>query len=120
QLPALAKTVEEDRLTNRVADRHARIEGGVWVLEDDLQVAPDRSHRLLVERRNVPPLVDDPPAGRPVQIENGEAGRRLATAALPDEAQRLPLRDVERRIVKGMDGDGPLPERAETDRKMLL
>ena len=46
----LGKPVDHQRLADDRADRHARVERGVRVLEDDLHVAAQRAQRLAAER----------------------------------------------------------------------
>jgi hypothetical protein len=60
------------------------------------------------------------PAGRPVEMENGAAGRRLAAAALSDQAQGLPFDDIEGHTVHGLHGTDNAAEDAGPDRKVHL
>ncbi len=87
--------MEQDRLAHRLADGHARVEGGIGVLEDDLQVAPVGAHAALVEDGQILALEHHLAGGRLVQVQDGEAGGGLAAAGFADKAQRLALDDLE-------------------------
>ena len=82
------------------ADRGAGVERGIWILEDHLYVAPERpSASLALERvGNVVAIEDDRASrGRVEQANEHATERRFATAALPYQAKRLTLGDVEER-----------------------
>ena len=81
------------------ADRHARIERGERVLEDDLHVAAERAERRGIELRDVAALEPDLAGGRLDQPQDAAAGRRLARAGFADQPERLARRDVEAHIV---------------------
>src|SRR6478736_6206898 len=86
------------------ADRVARVERAVGVLEDHLHVASDRAQLVLLEVRDVTPLEDHRAAGGLVEPRDEAGGRRLATARLPDEPERLTLTEGEADAVDGLDG----------------
>src|SRR5205814_1939578 len=71
----------------RFRDRHARIETGIGILEDELDEAP--------ARRIGDPVDPDRPGCRRRQPDDRPADRRLAAAALPDEPERLAAADRE-------------------------
>ncbi len=48
--PSLGESVQRERLVERLADRHARIERRERVLEDDLQRAAQLAHRVVGKR----------------------------------------------------------------------
>ena len=88
--PGLREPVDDQRLADDRADRHARIERGVGVLEDDLHVArqrPQLGRRLSAS--DVAALEPDLARSRLDQAQDAAAGRRLAAARLADQAQRL-------------------------------
>ena len=119
QCAAARDAVIDQRLADDVADLEARVQGGVGVLEDDLQLAAPGPH--LLPRQAVDALAVDAnlAGGRVDQLQDRLAGGRLAAAALADETQGLALGDVERDAVDRMD----LPDRALQqpllDREML-
>ena len=86
------------RLGDQVADAHARIERGVGILEDHLDVAPDRLHRLAAEAADV-------------------AGRRCATS--PDNGTRfrsaLPVVDLPQPLSPTSDSVSPRLQRRGSD-----
>src|SRR6185503_10362977 len=52
----LGKLIDGQSLTDNGADRHARIERGKWVLEDDLHVAAQRAQLVAPKGGNVASL----------------------------------------------------------------
>ena len=108
---AMGDPVIPQRLGDDVADPEARVQGGIGILEDDLQFAAIGPH--LAARQLVDALAIDADfaGGRLDQLQNGLAGGRFATAALADQPQRLSRRDVERDAVDGVNlPDGALQE----------
>ena len=93
-LRAPADAVDDERLGDQRADAHARIERRIGVLEDHLRPAPHRLH--LAPRQRAGRAAVDRDLPRPGhEVEDRLAGRRLAGAALADEAERLAGLDVE-------------------------
>ncbi|GFJ80642.1 hypothetical protein Phou_048220 [Phytohabitans houttuyneae] len=90
-----------------------RVQRGVRVLEDDLQVLPQQPQPAPPDAADVPPLEDDPAAGRLQQAHEHPPRGRLATARLADEPERLAARHLE---VDPVDG---AHQAAPTYRKVL-
>src|SRR4051812_49126212 len=99
---ALVDVVDLERVGDDRADRLARVERRVRVLEDHLHLAPQRLQLLAVEPRDVAPAVLDRAARRVEQARDQARGRALAAAGLPHDPERLALHDVERHAVDGM------------------
>ena len=57
-------TVQDKRLRQHLADRHARVERGVGILEDDLQGSTQPPHRLAAEIEDVALVEIDRAGGR--------------------------------------------------------
>src|SRR5690348_1164702 len=73
---------------------HAWAEGAEGILEHDLHLAPQRAQRAAVEAVDgLAGEADAALAGD--EAEESEAQRRLARAALPDNAQRMALAQPE-------------------------
>jgi hypothetical protein len=72
--PALRQLVDDQRLADDRADRHARIERGVRVLEDDLHVARQRAQLVLAGPGDVLALEPDLARGRLDQAQDAAAG----------------------------------------------
>src|SRR5229473_8261001 len=89
------------RLGDDVADLHARIERAVWILEDDLDAAPQRPELLVLEPGEVDAVIDDLAGGRPLEQQDAAAGRRLAATTFADQPKRLP---AAKREVDAVDG----------------
>ena len=81
--------VDDHRLGDDVVDRHLRIQGGVGILEDDLQLTTDRAHLLVRQRRELTPAELHRPGRGLVQLEHRAAGGRLPAPGLADQAERL-------------------------------
>src|SRR5262249_52863417 len=79
--------VDVERVTDDRADPAARGQRAVRVLEDHLDVAPERLARRLAD---VLAFEEDAALGDRVQPGDAAGQRRLAAAALTDDAQRLP------------------------------
>ncbi len=93
--------VDVEALADDLADAHARVEAGVRVLEDDLDVAPGRLQLARVEVEERLALEADLAVGRRDQPQDDLAERRLAAAGLAHEAERLTFGDVEADPVDG-------------------
>src|SRR4030095_11719653 len=106
------------RLVVYVAHRHPRIERAVRILEDHLHLAPDRTQRVLGERREVAPLEEDLTAGRPLELQDAAPGGRLPAPGLAHEPERLAPADLEAHAVDGAD-EGPAREEPAADLEML-
>src|SRR5688500_7044447 len=78
-----------ERLRQDLADRHARVEGRVRVLEDHLHVAPEPAQLLRRVRGEIGAFEDDLAAGGPLELQDAAPGRGLAAAGLADQAERL-------------------------------
>ncbi len=102
--------VDLQRLGDGASDLHPRIEAGRGVLKDHLCVASEPFQLCLVERGDVvrvgTPTVSRPvttttavedhlPGGRLFESDDRRGGRRLPTAGLSDEPERLSAPDVE-------------------------
>ena len=82
----------------RVADRHARIEARVGVLEDHLHVPAEAPQLPRRHGGYVLAVEGDAPGGRFDEPQQQAPERRFAGARLADDAQDLAARDVERNL----------------------
>ena len=106
-------------LADAVADRRARVERRVRVLEDDLHPPPVGLQRGALERGDVRAVEDDRAGRRVDEPQQQPADGRLAAARLADEAERLAAPDLEAHAVDGLDlADRPLQDAAR-DREVL-
>ena len=101
---ARIKLVDIQRLSDNIRNRHARIEGGIGILED---------HRcLLAERMDVrrgndlPAAVEDLTTRRFVEIQKRASDRGFPTPRFPNQPKRLPLVDREGNTVNRLEGLG--------------
>src|SRR6266545_3866722 len=81
--------VHAHRLDQRLADPPARIERGIGILEDDLQLAAQLSHARVACRHHILALEDDLSGVGFDETQACTAGGRLAAAGFADEAERL-------------------------------
>src|SRR5262249_22192641 len=105
-----ADVVDLERLGDRGADGHARVQGRVRVLEDHLHVPAQRPERALRQPLDRLPVEDDAPRRRLVQPKQSATERRLAAARLADEAQRLARLDGEAHVLDGAEDRPTLAE----------
>ena len=108
-----------ERLADDVADRHAGVERGVRVLEDDLDVAAQLAHRAALLGVDVDPVEGQLAGGRLLQPHQHPAQSRLAAAGLADDAERLALVELEGDAVDGLDVADRAPQHARLDRVVL-
>jgi ABC-type dipeptide/oligopeptide/nickel transport system ATPase subunit len=97
----VGEAVNVDRLGDRLPHRHARIEGRVRVLKDDLHPPPNGAELRLFARRAVLAFEGDASAGRIEQTQNRPSERGLAAPRFADETECFPLADVEAHVVDG-------------------
>ena len=89
--------MQQQRLGQHLADRHARVERAVGVLEDELGAGADAAQLGARQGGEIAALETDRARGRLHQPEREPADRRLAAARLADQRQRLARRHAEAR-----------------------
>ena len=119
------RTMDLERLSDRLADRATGIQAGEGVLEDDLRLAPVRPQRPGPQVRDVGTIEPDGAAGRIQQADDQVGQRRFATAALADHRQRLAAIDVQADLLHGvhagaLSGREMLGERFDLDDRLGL
>jgi hypothetical protein len=119
-LAGLGELVDDQRLSDDRAHGHARVEGGVGILEDDLHVAAKVAERALVEGGDVLAFEDDLARCRLDEAEDAPAGGGLATSRLAHQPQRLALLNGEGHVVHGVDARHLPREEPTPDREVLL
>ncbi len=103
--------VEAQRVADRGADRHRRVERGVRVLEDDLQPPAKRAHLGLAEPGDLLAAELDAALRRLDQPEQGPPQRRLARPRFADQPEDLAVAQIEVDPVDGGNRSGlPAPE----------
>jgi hypothetical protein len=119
--PALGHDVLVDleRLADDVTDRHPRVERGVRVLEDDLDVATHPAHLLARRPAPVGTLEDHLAGRRLLEPHEQPAERGLAATRLADDAEGLALVQVEAHPVDGPDLPGDPAQDTPSDRVVL-
>eukprot|EP01022_Parablepharisma_sp_SALTPOND_P030360 TRINITY_DN760_c2_g5_i1.p1 TRINITY_DN760_c2_g5~~TRINITY_DN760_c2_g5_i1.p1 ORF type:complete len:1316 (-),score=509.04 TRINITY_DN760_c2_g5_i1:3474-7421(-) len=89
RLCALLHAMYQHRLHDGIADRHARIERGKRILEDELDIATQLAQLAARQLRQVAPAEFDTATGDIDQAQQGTAGGGLAAAGLADDGQGL-------------------------------
>src|SRR5215470_12224622 len=114
------RPLDGERRTDDLPHRHPWIQGGEWVLKDELHARAQRTERAAAEPSHVAALKQDLPAGRLAHAQHRPPERALAGAGLADEPQDLAACDREGDILDrtqhlmrpqetSADGE-PLPE----------
>ena len=102
------------------AHRVTRVQRGVRILEDHLDLAPDRHHLPPRETRDVGALEVDRTGRRVVEPGDQATGGGLATPGLPHQAERLALAQREGHPVDRLDVcDGTADDAAGLHREVL-
>src|SRR5665647_2994970 len=112
--------VDIERLADDIAHAHARVQGGVRVLEDDLHVAAQPLHLRPRGGHDVDALEGDRAGRRRDEPQHGAPRGGLAATALADQAQGLALLDREADAVDGVDLAGGALEDPRPDGEVLL
>ena len=109
------------RFPNDVAHRHARVQRGIGVLKDHLHTPPHPPQLLAFCIGQTLALEIDFACGRPVQLQDGPSGGRLATSTLSHQTKGLAAMDVESDSVHRLDvSDMLLENDSLRDRKIHL
>ena len=111
--------MQRQRLAQDLADRHARIERGVGVLEDDLRLPAERAQLVGVEREQVAALETDAAGIRLDQAQHQPADGGFAAAGFADQRQRLAGIDMEADAVDRPDERRRPAEQIARGREML-
>ena len=118
-LGATVELVDPKRLGDDLAHRHPRVQRRVRVLEDDLDVASDRTHLAARKRCDVLAVEDDPAGRRLEELDDGSAERRLAAAGFTDDPERLATAHREIDTVDRLYLPDGVLEQSRLDRKVL-
>src|SRR5690606_14788439 len=105
---AFGKPMQADGFGNDAANRHARIERGERVLEDDLHFAAKAAHLGGRERRDIIALIVDRPVAWLDQAQQQACERRLAASGLPHD----------RKCLAGPHRDGNVIDRIDRRRRL--
>ena len=113
------EVMQHQRLAEDLGDRHARVERGVRVLEDDLRLPAERAQCVGVEAEQVTPFETDAAGVRLDQAQHQAAHGRLAAAGFADQGQRLAGIDVEADAIDRPNESGRPAEQIARSREML-
>src|SRR5690242_21312871 len=111
--------VDEERVGEDLPDALARVQRRVWILEDHLQLAPERAKLAAREPRDVVAVEADRSGCRLVQANEQAAEGRLAAAGLADDAEGLAAPHVERHVVDRVHDLAAAAEGRRLEREVL-
>ena len=94
---------DHQRLGDDVADPAARIERCNRVLEDQLHAPAHQPQGVALHRRQIVTVEQNPPRGRPAQLQHRPAKRRFSAAGFADQTQRLATGDLQGHAGHGMN-----------------
>ena len=117
---SLRDAMDRQRLPDDVADRHARVERRVGVLEDDLHLFAQLADFLARELLHVAAFEENLAFGRRQKAQHDASRRRLARAGLAHEAQRFALPDRKVDAVDGAHVADVTRQNAGVNRKILV
>ena len=86
-------------LHHRLTDRHARVERGVWVLKNDLHIAPCDLELAWLHRENISSFELHGAASRFDQPQHGPSHRGLAATRFTHQPKRFAFSDEETDII---------------------
>ena len=118
-LPRLRQLVDDQRLADDRAHRHARIQRRVRILEDDLHVARERTQLVFARPRDALAFEPDLARGRLDQAQDAAPRRALAAARFADNAERFAGGQIEAHAVDRMNLLDRAAEPAALDREAL-
>ena len=98
--------MEAQRLGDDVGHPPARVERGLRVLEDHLELRAQRAQPVFRQVGDVAPVEQQAARGRPVEPDQGAPQAGLAGAALADDAERVAGREREVDAVQNVDRRG--------------
>src|SRR6185437_10602370 len=103
-----------------LADRHAGVERGVGILEDDLRLAPEATQLVRIEGQQVAPVEANASRIWLDQPQHQPAHGRLAAAGLADQPQRLAALDRKANAIDRADVSGRCAEQRTAGDEMLF
>ena len=103
RLSGAGESVDEERLGQRLADAHARVQRGERVLEHHPHGGTGAAQRFRRQGAEVAAVEQRHAAGRLLQPQKGAAQGGLAAAGFPDERHGFARRDREVDAVDGAD-----------------
>lgn len=111
--------MDSERFTDDVPHRHTRIQRGIRVLKDDLNVTTQFAHRRSREIRHVASLEGDRARRRRLEVYQQTPQRGLAAPRLSDDTECLARIEVETDPVDSLDVADGMAHHAGFERVML-
>src|SRR5439155_23277839 len=117
--PGLGQSVNDQGFADDRADIHARIERGIRVLKDDLDVAAQQAEFAGPELPDILAFKMNLARGRFDQAKHAASGGGFAATGFADQAKRFAAVDMKIDAVHRMHTAGALAEQAALERKFL-
>ena len=117
--PGLRQLVNDQGFADDRADAHARIERGVRVLKDDLDVAAQDAKLAGIQRSDILAFETYLARGRFDQAKHAASGGRFTAAGFAYQPEGLAAPDIEIDAVDRVDAAGVTAEQAALERKFL-
>ena len=89
-----AHAMDRQRLTNDIADRHAWIQAGIWILKDHLHFPAHIAHFFPFERGKVSTVKINMPAGWFIELQDRTPGGGFSTARLAHQPHGFTALDI--------------------------
>src|SRR5215831_169051 len=119
RLARLRQPMNGQGLADDGAHAHARVERGIRVLKDDLDVAAKRAKRVAIERAHILAIEADIARCRLDQAQHATARGRFAATGFADKPKRFARIDMKIDAADRMDGSGLTLQHPAADRKCL-
>src|SRR6185295_10042761 len=87
--------MHDEWFSDNIGNGHARVQAGVWILEDHLHLAANLSEFFPLQMDKVYILELNCTSGRAVELQDGTTSCRLAAARLTHQSKRFPTFDIE-------------------------
>ena len=113
--------VNRHRFGQDIADLHARVQRAEGVLEDNLDLFPDRAHFLLRQLGQVLAVVEDFARRGCFELQDAAPRGRLSTSRFTHQAEGFPSLDEKANAIDGFDlGDDAGDDDSLGDREIHL
>jgi hypothetical protein len=102
-LVSIAEAVNDQRFLDDLTCPHPRVQRRVWVLKDDLHVAPRLPHLARGQREHLAAAESHVAGGRLDEPKHASPRRRLAASRFAHQPERFAFNDAEAHVVDRPD-----------------
>jgi len=97
------ESMNGEGLANNGPDGHAGVQGSVWILKDNLHIAPFAAQLLFAQLQKIHAIEPYSSGVRLDQAQDGPAGGRFSTTGFADQPECLAFIDVKTNVVDSFD-----------------